>query len=114
VLWLVSLQATRLDIRNSRNPSCRNCVHFQPNPLFFDFGSEWNTCKKFGEVNLVSNHIDYDLAKECRRDETKCGLAGRGWERQPFMELKLLRFWFLKAAITVFLSICFTNWSPVK
>ena len=33
-------------------------------------------CKKFGEVNMISGAIEYDLASNCRLNVSKCGQFG--------------------------------------
>ena len=58
-------------IRNKELPVCSNCLHFieytNNNPL------EGYRCKKFGEMNLITGAIKYDLAAVCRLDEHACG-----------------------------------------
>jgi hypothetical protein len=57
----------------SEIPICSNCLHFieTPEPTLRRYGR----CKKFGDVNIVSGELKYELAKNCR-DSIDCGLFG--------------------------------------
>jgi len=61
----------RFFIRNKEFPICSNCLHFieptNTNPY------DGYRCKKFGEMNLVTGAIKYDLAAVCRLDTYMCG-----------------------------------------
>ena len=52
-------------IRNKELPSCSNCLHFieytNNNPF------DGNRCKKFGEMDLITCAIKYDLAAVWRK-----------------------------------------------
>ncbi len=68
-------------IRNIKLPSCFNCVHFIEHRNNYPYDpipcdEQYGKCKKFGEVNLVTGVIEYDLAKHCRNDNAKCGKLG--------------------------------------
>ena len=68
-------------IRNIELPSCFNCIHFIKHINNYPYDTlpsdkEYGKCKKFGEVDLVTGIIDYDLAKNCRDDIKKCGKNG--------------------------------------
>ena len=45
------------EIKNINIPSCRNCIHYKPNLLNFDFDSSLNRCSKYGEKNIVTNQM---------------------------------------------------------
>ena len=71
----------QLFIKNKSSKLCINCIHFiedknnypyDPNPSDEQYGR----CKKFGEVNLITGVIEYDLAKNCRLNVSKCGNFG--------------------------------------
>jgi hypothetical protein len=34
---------------------------------------QYGKCKKFGEINMITALIDYDLANDCRLNDNKCG-----------------------------------------
>ena len=67
-------------IRNTEFPVCTNCVHFIPDETNYPYDplpdDNYGKCKKFGELNLVKGIIEYDMAKECRQNEKKCGTKG--------------------------------------
>ena len=79
-------------INNINIPSCRNCVHYCPNPANLDFYSPLNTCNIFGTKDIISNKIIFDSAIQCRQDESKCGFIGKEWKHEPNILPKL--FWF--------------------
>ncbi len=51
-------------IKNINVPSCINCANYNKNH---------RTCDLFGEKNIVTNEIDYELAYLCRKNEDMCG-----------------------------------------
>lgn len=61
-------------IRNKELPVCSNCLHFieytNENPF------HGNRCKKFGEMDLITGEIYYDLAAVCRLGDSNCGKKG--------------------------------------
>ena len=61
-------------IRNAEFPICSNCLHFieptNTNPY------DGYRCKKFGEMDLITGVIKYDLAAVCRLDDDMCGEEG--------------------------------------
>ena len=68
----------KIFIRNKALPICSKCLHFishtnnypyDPIPCDFQYGR----CKKFGEVNVITGVVDYDLARNCRFNSSKCG-----------------------------------------
>ena len=77
---------TKQYIRNTENPLCVNCVNFIPDQTCDPFDTlpddNFGKCKKFGELNLVTGGIEYDMAVNCRRDETKCGNNGLEYHRK--------------------------------
>ena len=68
-------------IRNRELPICSTCINFIEHKNNYPYDpipsdEKYGRCKKFGEVNLVSGKIEYDLAKHCRLDNNKCGTSG--------------------------------------
>ena len=61
-------------IKNKELPICSNCLHFieytNNNPF------DGNRCKKFGEMELITGAIKYDLAAVCRLGDDNCGKKG--------------------------------------
>jgi hypothetical protein len=39
-------------------------------------------CKKFGEVNMITGAIDYDLATQCRLNSSHCGILGSEYTKK--------------------------------
>ena len=60
------------NIKNINNPSCKNCIYFQPS-VDYEFGK----CKLFGNKNIISDKITNNYARDCRNDENKCGIKGK-------------------------------------
>lgn len=48
-------------------PLCENCVFYSP---------EKGICKKFCEIDSLTNKIIYEKAELCREDIFKCGESG--------------------------------------
>jgi hypothetical protein len=68
-------------IRNKNFPTCINCLYFIEDKTNYPYDSipndeKYGRCKKFGEVNLITGIIDYDLASNCRLNDNKCGIIG--------------------------------------
>jgi hypothetical protein len=76
----------KLLIKNIDMPSCRNCIHFIQDNYNIDSLSK---CNKFGEKNIISNQIRYDYADSCRKDENKCGLEGKCFEKETDINLRI-------------------------
>jgi len=71
----------KIFIRNTQLPICTNCLNFikhtnnyprDPIPDNLRYGR----CKKFGEMNLITGEIEYDLARRCRLNVSRCGNNG--------------------------------------
>jgi len=65
-------------IRNKELPICSKCVHFIQHTNNYPYdpipnNEQYGRCKKFGEVNMITGIIEYDLASNCRLDNSKCG-----------------------------------------
>ena len=52
------------NIPSKKSPACANCVHWR-------LGE--NTCSLFFERDVIYGDEKYISARECRKDETKCG-----------------------------------------
>ena len=76
-------------IKNVNIPSCRDCIHFKPDDITSNYASYFSKCSKFGDKNIITNVISYEDAKDCRRDELKCGKEGKYFEQQEWVELKI-------------------------
>lgn len=72
---------SKIFIRNINLPSCSKCIYFIEHTNNYPYDpipdcTEYGRCKKFGAVNLINSVIEYDLAKNCRNDNDKCGKLG--------------------------------------
>jgi len=68
-------------IRNESLPICSNCLHFIEHINNYPYdpipsNERHGKCKKFGEVNIITGVIEYDLASNCRLNDSKCGKLG--------------------------------------
>jgi hypothetical protein len=82
-------------IKNANTPSCKNCIHYNPS-FYFDYSSDLNRCKYFGTKNILTDDIDYEFASMCRDDESKCGLAGKYFEKEVNVDFKIAMHSFMK------------------
>jgi len=68
-------------IRNKALPICVKCLHFIEYKNNYPYdpiprNEQYGRCKKFGEVNMITGVIEYDLASNCRLNDSKCGKFG--------------------------------------
>ena len=75
-------------IRNIKYPNCVNCRHFIAYTNQFTLyptheTNRYGRCKQFGEINVVTGQVNYDLACVCRDNAKKCGLEGQSYEEKP-------------------------------
>jgi hypothetical protein len=78
-------------IKNINIPSCRNCIHYKPNPIFNDFTSSFSKCDKFGEKNIITDKITYNYVDSCRDNESLCGKNGNYFEEEKNINIKILK-----------------------
>lgn len=67
------------NIRYTNKQICKKCINFIPEAPSFRYDDDDNRlgrCRKFGEQNLVTGKIEYEMAITCRHNETKCGIDG--------------------------------------
>ena len=83
----VSLIDTKSVIKNINIPSCRNCIYYK--------SSAYSKCEKFGEKDITGK-IEYDYVDLCRDDELKCGKSGKYFEKEEFINTKLLKYLIIK------------------
>jgi hypothetical protein len=77
----------KIFIRNKELPICSKCVHFieYTNNYPYDpapSNEKYGRCKKFGEVDMVTGVINYDLAGNCRLNDSKCGKFGSEYTKK--------------------------------
>lgn len=71
----------KIFIRNKALPICSNCLHFIEHTNNYPYepipsNERYGRCNKFGEVDMVTGTIKYDLASSCRLNDSKCGKFG--------------------------------------
>lgn len=79
-------------IKNFNFPACKNCIHYQPNPIYNEYTSLSNVCNNFGEKNIINDEIKYEYANSCRSDESKCGKEGKYFVEEPNLKMKILNY----------------------
>jgi len=63
---------------------CVSCRHFvRDRELHGPAQTQQGRCELFGELELVTGHVTYDLASECRMREDRCGHAGKHYVASP-------------------------------
>jgi hypothetical protein len=77
-------------IRNKKIPICSNCVHFIEYTNNYPYdpipnNEQYGKCKKFGEV--ITGVIEYDLANNCRLDDSQCGKFGSEFTNKNVSEV---------------------------
>jgi len=80
---------------NKYNPSCSDCKFHILN-WHSDYNSPNNRCKKFTISNKYTDQRMYERVSICRADQTKCGLEGRHFERDPNAHSKRIMHYFDK------------------
>jgi len=68
-------------IRNTELPICSKCIHFIEHTNNYPYDpipsdKQYGRCKKFGQVNMITGEIEYDLARDSRLNDNKCGHVG--------------------------------------
>ena len=71
----------KIFVRNKELPICSNCLHFIEHTNNYPYDpvpndKQYSKCKKFGEINMITGDIEYDLASNCRLNDSKCGKSG--------------------------------------
>jgi len=94
-------------IKNIDFPSCKNCIHFSQDNYNID---SLSLCTKFGEKNIITDEINHDFANSCRKDEEKCGLEGKCFERETDMNLryKQMKYFLSKNSTNIFILSFFS------
>jgi hypothetical protein len=74
-------------IRNINLPYCVNCLYFVEHTNNYPYDptpndEKYGKCKKFGEVDLITGSINYDIARNCRNDINKCGKSGSEYKEK--------------------------------
>jgi hypothetical protein len=71
----------KIFIRNKELPICSKCLHFIEHTNNYPYdpvpsNDKYGRCNKFGEMDMVTGTINYDLASNCRLNDSKCGKFG--------------------------------------
>ena len=79
----IHFSTVKIFIRNNTLPACINCTHFIEDKTNYPYDSapndKYGKCKKYGEMSIITGEVEYDYARVCRKDETKCGRGGNGF-----------------------------------
>jgi hypothetical protein len=81
------------NIKNVDMPACKNCKHFDTDFTIFS-DHKHGICKLYGDKDLITNKINYNLASSAREKDDVCGTQGKNYEEVPnvlFNEI-LLKF----------------------
>ena len=90
-------------IKNLKTPECKNCIHYLPHDFTGSELSPYNKCSKFGEKNILNGKIEYDIAKDCRKDEEKCGIEAKYFEKDDFSQIK--QYYYLGKSYSPYISL---------
>jgi len=103
-LFSISQTYSKNFIKNIQIPECKHCIHYQPNDFtFFCELSPYNKCLKFGEKNIIDGKIEYEIAKNCRKDEEKCGMEGKYFEKDEFSQIR--NFYYLGKSYSPYVGL---------
>jgi hypothetical protein len=92
IIYLLILKTTLSTkiplIRYTDYPLCLNCLYFIEHENNYPYdplpnNKQYGRCKKFGEIDLVTGLVEYDIAKNCRNDIKKCGKSGLEYKEKP-------------------------------
>ena len=77
----------KIFIRNKDLLICSNCLHFIEHTNNYPYDpipsdKQYGRCKKFGEINMITGAIEYDLAINSRLDDSKCGKIGSEYTKK--------------------------------
>ena len=74
-------------------PSCGDCKFYTPN-WYYEFNSTRNKCNKFSIKNKQSGVSIYETVFNCRANQSKCGIDGRYFEKDPNADAKRSNHYF--------------------
>uniref|UniRef100_A0A6C0AI41 Uncharacterized protein n=1 Tax=viral metagenome TaxID=1070528 RepID=A0A6C0AI41_9ZZZZ len=60
--------------------NCKQCMYFEPRN--HPFTDRLSKCRRFGEID-ENGRVSYEYADLCRKNEQKCGMAGKYFEKWP-------------------------------
>jgi len=81
LLIIRRFSSQKIFIRNKELPICSKCLHFIEHTNNYPYDpipsdKQYGRCKKFGEINMITGEIEYDLARNSRLNDSKCGKIG--------------------------------------
>ena len=68
------------EIKNAYIPPCVKCKYHK---------TENNKCMRYGVKDIVTAEVDYEDARDCRSDKTKCGYYGLYFEPLSNLNFKM-------------------------
>ena len=80
-MYKITRPFSKCFIKNKELPICSTCLHFLEHKNNYPYDpvpsdTQYGRCKKFGEVNLITGAIEYELARNSRLNARECGKAG--------------------------------------
>ena len=102
-LFSISQLSSKNFIKNIQISECKNCIHYLQHDFIYNELSLYNKCSKFGEKNIINGKIEYDIARDCRKDEEKCGNEGKYFEKDDFSQIK--QYYYLGKSYTPVIGI---------
>lgn len=100
-------------LHNYNKPSCIECKFYIPDD-FSEYSSIISKCEKFGHKDINNGKIYNDYSNSCRKDETKCGINGKEFEKVNnlfFCKLKhnFKRFYYLYSVYIISFIILYNK-----
>lgn len=110
-LSLLSMTYSTKIIKNISVPACKNCVHYIPNTSSGKFATDFGTCAKFGSKNILTDVITYKYIDSCRNNNTLCGIDGVHFEKEPDLNNKMRKHFFIaNSGLILVSSLVFSPW----
>lgn len=78
-LFIVTL-SLRSDTKLFSTSPCQKCIYFEPRD--HPYTNNLSKCRRFGERDSESGRITYEYADLCRKNDQKCGPAGKYFEQK--------------------------------
>ena len=81
VFCLVPIRKYFTNTNTKTIPICIHCEHFIEHTTNYPYdplpdNSKYGRCKKFGDINIVTGEIQYELASNSRSNYRQCGQNG--------------------------------------
>jgi len=74
----IARNSLRADTKLFSNGPCEKCIYFERRD--HPFTNCLSQCRRFGEYDVQIKSATYEYADLCRKNENKCGPAGKYFE----------------------------------